>query len=89
MRGNQFSSTAMGFAVGIGIGAALGFLLAPRSGEEMRDYLLSGVRDVVADAVATGLHATKRAREVVDDVTGQLKEATSVGQRVYTKAKEA
>jgi gas vesicle protein len=89
MRRNQFSSTALGFAVGIGVGAAIGLLFAPQSGEETRGYILGGVRDVVDDAVATGLHATKRAREAVDDVTSQLREATTVGQRVYTKAKEA
>lgn len=89
MRRNQFSSTALGFAVGIGVGAALGLLLAPQSGEETRDHLLGGVRDVVDDAVATGLHATKRAREVADEVTDRLKEAAGAGQRVYSKAKEA
>lgn len=89
MRRNQFSSTALGFAVGIGVGAFLGLLLAPQSGEETRDYLLGGVRNVVDDAVATGLHATKRAREAVDEVTDRLKEATSAGQRVYSKAKDA
>jgi gas vesicle protein len=89
MRRNQFSSTALGFAVGIGVGAALGLIFAPQSGEETRDYILGGVRDVVDDAVATGLHATKRAREAVDNVTGQLREATTVGQREYSKAKEA
>jgi gas vesicle protein len=89
MRRNQFTSTALGFAVGIGIGAVLGLLLAPQSGEETRDYLLGGVRDVVDDAVATGLHATKRAREAVDGVTSQLKEAAGIGERAYSKAKEA
>jgi gas vesicle protein len=89
MSRNQFSSTALGFAVGIGIGAALGLLLAPKSGEETRNYLLGGVRDVVDDAVATGLHATKRAREAVDEVTSRLKEAAGAGERAYSKAKEA
>lgn len=89
MRRNQFSSTVLGFAVGVGIGAALGLLLAPQSGEETRDHLLGGVRDVVDDAVATGLHTTKRVRETVGEVADQLKEAASVGQRVYSKTKEA
>jgi gas vesicle protein len=89
MRRNQFSSAALGFAAGVGIGAALGLLLAPQSGQETRDQLLSGVRDVVDDAVATGLYATKRAREAVDEATERLKEAASVGQRAYTQTKEA
>ena len=89
MRRSQFSSTALGFAVGVGVGAALGLLLAPQSGEETRDYLAGGVRDVVDDAVATGMHAAKRVRETVGEVADQLKEATSVGERVYSKAKEA
>lgn len=89
MRRNQFSSTALGFAVGVGIGAALGLLLAPQSGEETRDYLVGGVRDTLDDAAATGLHASKRVRETVGNVADQLKEAASVGQRVYSKVKEA
>lgn len=89
MRRNQFSSTALGFAVGLGVGAALGLLLAPQSGEETRDYLVGGVRDVVDDAVATGRHTTKRVRETVGEVADQLKEAASTGQRVYSKVKEA
>jgi gas vesicle protein len=89
MSRNQLSSAALGFAVGVGIGAALGVLFAPRSGEDTRDYLIGGVRNVVDDAVTTGLHATKRAREAVEEVGDQLKEAASAGQRVYSKAKEA
>jgi gas vesicle protein len=89
MRRNQFSSTALGFAVGVGVGAALGLLLAPQSGEETRDYLVGGVRDAVDDAVATGRHATIRVRETVGEVADQLKEAASVGQREYSKVKEA
>lgn len=89
MRRNQFSSTALGFAVGVGIGTALGLLLAPQSGEETRDYLLGSVRDVVDDAVATGRQTTKRVRETVGEVADQLKEAASIGERAYSKAKEA
>jgi gas vesicle protein len=89
MRRNQFSTAALGFAVGVGVGAALGLLWAPQSGEKTRDYLVGGVRDVVDDAVATGRHTSKRVRETVGEVTDQLKEAASVGQRVHSKAKEA
>ena len=89
MSRNQFSSTALGFAVGVGIGAAVGLLLAPHSGGETRDYLLGGVRDVVDDAVATGRHTTKRVRETVGEVADQLREAARVGERAYSKAKEA
>jgi gas vesicle protein len=89
MRRKQFSSAALGFAMGVGIGAALGLLFAPQSGEETRDYLLGGVRDVVDDAVATGLHTTRRVRETVGEVADQLKEAASGGERAYSKVKEA
>lgn len=89
MHRNRFSTTALGFAVGVGVGAALGLLLAPQSGEETRDHLAGGVRDIVDDAVATGRHTTKRVRETVGEVADQLKEAASVGERIYSKVKEA
>ena len=36
---NRWPETIGVFAVGIAVGTALGILLAPRSGEETRDYL--------------------------------------------------
>ena len=75
--------------VGVGVGAALGILFAPRSGEETREYIADGVQDAVDDVVSSGRRFTKRAKRVVDDVTDQVKDAASVGQRVDDKAREA
>ena len=39
MRKSDWSSIITGIAIGIGIGAALGILFAPQSGEDTREYL--------------------------------------------------
>jgi gas vesicle protein len=93
MRANKLPQTVLGFAVGLGVGAALGLLFAPKSGEDTREYLLDGARDAVDDAVATGRKFNRRAKHAVDqvvaDVTDHLKDVTDAGERAYTKARSA
>jgi gas vesicle protein len=81
--------TFIGFAIGLGIGAALAILFAPRSGEETRQYLLDGATDMMDDAVARGRKLTKRAQRVVNDVAERVMDATEAGERSYRKAKTA
>jgi gas vesicle protein len=93
MRANKLPQTVLGFAVGLGVGAALGLLFAPKSGEDTREYLLAGASGAVDDALATSRKFTRRAKQaadqVVDDVTQHVKDATDAGERAYTKAKSA
>ena len=79
----------VGFAVGLGVGVALGVLFAPKSGEETREYLASGARDAVDDVVATSRRLEKRARKVVSDAAERVMEVTDAGEQAYTRAKSA
>jgi len=70
----------IGFSLGIGIGAALGILLAPRSGEKTQkmigrkirkstDYFqdqASGLRDSAADLVEKGKEQVARHRQAFE-----------------------
>jgi gas vesicle protein len=93
MRANKLPQTVLGFAVGLGVGAALGLLFAPKSGEDTRENLLAGASGAIDDAVGMGRKFTRRAKQsadqVVDDVTQHVKDAADAGERAYTKAKSA
>jgi gas vesicle protein len=89
MSRSRWRETFFGFAIGFGVGAALGVLFAPQSGEDMRDYLAEGAKDAVDGAMATGRKFTRRAKRAVDDVTEHVKDSAEVVERAYTQAKGA
>jgi gas vesicle protein len=100
VRESGVSKAVLSFAVGLGVGAALGILFAPRSGEETRDYLVGGAQDVADnllttardaadDAFSRGRKFTRRAKQTLDDVAEQVKGAADEGERAYTRAKGA
>jgi gas vesicle protein len=89
MEDQKLPQTLFGFAIGLGIGAALGILFAPKSGEETRQFLLEGATDALDDAVATGRKFTRRAKRTVKDVAERVVDATEGGEQAYRKAKTA
>jgi len=73
------------FIVGLGIGALLGILFAPKSGDETREYL-SSKADEGRD------YAQKKARELrerADDLLQRSKEAVSKQKDALSSAVEA
>jgi gas vesicle protein len=73
------------FLVGLGIGALIGILFAPKSGEETRDYLSS-------KADEGREYAQKKARELrerADDVLQRGKEVVSKQKDALSSAVEA
>jgi len=73
------------FVVGLGIGALIGILFAPKSGEETRDYL-SSKADEGRD------YAQKRARELrerAEDLLERSKEIMARQKDAVTSAVEA
>ena len=100
MRKVRWQESVSAFVVGIGVGAALGILFAPQSGEDTRDYLVGGAQDTLDGAVSTGQKWVRRAKRNVDDATDYVrknvdnatdyvKDAADEGQRAYREAKKA
>jgi gas vesicle protein len=89
MKGVRLPHTIVGFAVGLGIGAVLGVLFAPKSGEETREYLAEGARDAMDEVATTSRRFTKRARQAVSDAAERVMDVANAGEQAYTKAKTA
>jgi gas vesicle protein len=70
MRRNSWPALITGMAIGAGIGAALGILFAPQSGEDTRDYLLETAKDRINQTKERFSDVGDRIRDVKDRVTG-------------------
>jgi gas vesicle protein len=89
MKRMGWPETISAFIVGIGVGAAIGILFAPQSGEDTRDYLVGAAQDKLDEAVSTGQKWANRAKKNVDEATDYVKDAADAGQKAYRDAKSA
>ena len=89
MARNHIPETILTFVVGIGVGAAAALLLAPKSGEELRDDIVEVVSDGGNQVRATGKDLKRRAQEVVDMASDQVRDALDAGDNAYNHAKKA
>jgi gas vesicle protein len=89
MSDRTVQQTVIGFAIGLGVGAALGILFAPKSGDETRRNLREGAEDIFDDALATGLKLRRRAKRAVNDVAERVMDVAGTAEQAYRKAKDA
>lgn len=68
------SGFVAGLFLGALIGVGLGILLAPRSGQDMREQLKGKAQDVTERLKSTASEMSGRMREGADDVTTKLRE---------------
>lgn len=87
MRRNSWPETLSAFAVGMGVGAALGLLFAPHSGEDTRDFIVGGAQDKLDEIAAKGRKWARRAEKSVDDAKERVLDAAQAGERAYREAK--
>jgi gas vesicle protein len=81
------------FLAGLGVGAALGVLYAPKSGGETRDAILSAAEEGT-DAMREHARryrdqaeqAVNRGREYVNQQTDQIRSAFEAGRQAYREA---
>ena len=84
------------FLAGLGIGAAVGILYAPKSGQETREALWQAAEDG-HEAVSTRTRQAKeqasqwvdRGKQYVDSQKDQIKSAFEAGKQAYREATEA
>lgn len=88
MNRNSWSSMVTGIAIGLGIGAALGILFAPSSGEDTRDYLMGAAKDRLDDARDRFSDAGDRVREVGDRVSGVVESGKDFARQAQKSAEQ-
>ncbi len=86
---HRWTESISAFAIGVGVGAALGVLFAPRSGYDTRDYLVERAHEELDGAIAAGHKFAQRAQEGMDQLKTQVRQAADVGERAYREAKSS
>ena len=86
---NNWTERAAAFAIGLGVGAALGILFAPRSGSDTRDLVVESAKDSMDGAIAAGEALKERAQDNIDQMKGEVAKATEAGKRAYREAKSS
>jgi gas vesicle protein len=76
-------------ALGLGVGAALGLLFAPRSGRDTRDSVIESAKQTLDGAITAGTALSQHAQNSVAQAKGQVKKAIEVGDRAYREAKSS
>jgi gas vesicle protein len=81
--------TILAFTVGAAVGAVVGLLSAPKSGEDLRSDVADAVTDGAKHARGVGKQLKQRAQQVVELATEPVQDAFDAGSAAYTKAKHA
>ena len=100
MSRNRWPQAISAFVIGMGVGAALGVLFAPQSGEDTRDYLVGTAKDGLDQAVGTardgvdrvssaGRKWVRRAQETAEDARDQVQDAAEQAGKAFRTAKNA
>jgi gas vesicle protein len=91
MGDNRVARSVLGFCVGVGVGAVLGMVFAPKSGEEMREDISDTAQRGMDAATQQGRKWARRAKaaagDVADQVTDQVSEAVDSGRQAFEDAR--
>lgn len=85
----KWAGSVSAFAVGLGVGAALGVLFAPASGDETRDFIRSNANDGLDRAVKAGQKVTQRAKAAITEAKARVRVAKETGEAAYREAKNS
>ena len=77
------------FAIGIGVGALLGLVLAPQSGEETRNLLRDKAQEGIDQAVEQGKRVAGKTQRAADGAREFVDEAVEAGQGAYREARNS
>lgn len=76
-RGTTVISVLSAFVIGGLIGAGIGLLMAPQSGEQTREMIMSKSNDIKEKAVGTAEDTRNRASKAIDNISKQTKDRVS------------
>ena len=77
------------FAIGLGVGAILGMMWAPQSGEETRALVREKAQDGIDEAVSQGKNVARKAQKAADKAREFVNDAVDAGQGAYREARNS
>jgi gas vesicle protein len=77
------------FAIGLGVGAIMGMMWAPKSGEETRALLREKAQDGIDEALAQGKKVARKAQRATDTAKDFVNETVDAGQSAYREARNS
>lgn len=89
MKRSGMPGTILPFAVGLGVGAAVALLFAPKAGEQLRNDISEGVNDGVNQIRSTGKELRRRVQRLADtaqDQVNRVQDAIEAGENAYGQA---
>ncbi len=89
MSKNGMPGTILPFAVGLGLGAAVALLFAPKAGEDLRSDITDGVTDGVNQLRTTGKQLKRKVQQLADtaqDHVDRVQDAIDAGENAYSQA---
>jgi gas vesicle protein len=86
---HKWSETVVAFLVGLGLGAALGVLLAPGSGEDTRDFIRGSVEGAVDAVAAEGRKLSRQMQHTIENAGEHVRDAATAGAKAFQDAKKA
>jgi gas vesicle protein len=94
MDGNDWKALAPVFLVGLGVGAAIGVMFAPKSGEETMkqisgavDNVSGAVREGVDDLMTQGKKMGRRAQRTIENARETVRDAAEAGEAAFREVK--
>lgn len=72
--------------IGLGVGAILGILFAPKSGEETRDGIVGTINDGIDEVRTRTAKAARTARRFADQTQEQVNDAIEAGTDAYRES---
>ena len=88
-QGNHQGSRLTYLVAGLGIGALVGMLLAPQSGDETREWFATKCKDGMDSVNAKVKQTRQQVAELIDNGQQQVGEAVDKGREAFSKAKAA
>jgi len=77
------------FAIGLGVGAIVGMMWAPQSGEETRALLREKAQGGIDEAIAQGKRVARKAQKATDSAKEFVNDAMDAGQSAYREARNS
>jgi gas vesicle protein len=77
------------FGIGLGVGAILGLVLAPQSGEDTRALLREKAQEGIDETVSQGKRVARKAQKAADSAREFVNDAVEAGQGAYREARNS